>query len=274
MSYREILFYAYEGPGGETVQATAIDLASQHDARVIGLSIVPNAPIPSYVSPYIQVDVTQTYLKEARAIAQALEPRVLGAARSAGVAAEWRYAEGDLRVVLNTHARYADLVVVGQGSGEDVPVGPSINLPDDLVLTTGRPVLVVPWKGTSLPLGRAVLVAWNGSAQSTRAVHDALPVLQAAKKVCVLSVGEPNPGHIAGAEIAAHLAHHGVNVEADHTVERNNSTGATILAEAELFDADTVVCGAWGQSRFLETVLGGVTHHLLRNMNVAVLFSH
>lgn len=274
MAYKEILFHAFEGPAGEAVQNAAFDLATRCEARVIGLAVVDNTPIPSYVVPYVPGNMTETYLQEARQTAKALEPRVIEGADKAGLRAEWRYVEGEIRGIMNVHARYADLVVLAQGSGEDVPLGPALNLPDDLVLTSGRPVLVVPFEGAPTGFGSNILIAWNGSAQSSRAVHDALPLLQAANSVTVLTVGPEEASHIPGAEITAHLVHHGVNASADHAIERDHSTADTILHAASDAGANLIICGAWGHSRFLETVLGGVTRHLLRHMKVPVLMSH
>lgn len=274
MAYRDILFHAFEGEAGDTVQKTALALAGKMGAQVTGVSVVDNTPIPAYVVPYLPTNLDQNYLEEARATAKSLRSRVEDAGRAADIHVEWRYVEGDIRGVINLHSRYTDLVVLGQGAGEDVPLGPALNLADDLILSTAKPILSVPWHGDFTNIGTNVLVAWNGSPQSSRAVHDALPILTEAQSVKLIEVGPENIHHIPGAEITAHLTRHGVNVEADYVVEGSNSTGEAILGYASEMNADLIVCGGWGHSQIVETVMGGVTRHLLRNMPVPILMSH
>ena len=163
---------------------------------------------------------------------------------------------------------------LGQGAGDDVPIGPALNLADDLILTSAKPILSVPWQGDFSNIGSNVLIAWNSSAQASRAVHDAMPILQQADSVRVLTVGPEETGHIPGAEITAHLTRHGVKADAEHVVKGSDATGEIILNYAGNTNADMIVCGGWGHSRLLETVMGGVTRHLLRNMTVPVLMSH
>jgi nucleotide-binding universal stress UspA family protein len=274
MAIRNILFHAFEGEAGKAVEDVAFGLAQAHGATLTALNVVDNAPIPSYVVPYVPTNLTEVYIDEARAAAQQVEARVRVQERATGIETEWRYREGDIRAVFTRHAHYTDIIVLAQGTGSDVPVGPYLNLPDDLVLTAGRPVLVVPWKGAGASVGRRVLVGWNGSTEATRAVNDALPILEKADAVKILSVGEREDGHIPGAEIAQHLARHGVKAEADHVPDPEGSPADALLFEAQDFGADLIVCGAWGHSRMLETVLGGVTRDLLRKMELPLLLSH
>ncbi|MFN3232553.1 MAG: universal stress protein [Alphaproteobacteria bacterium] len=274
MAIRNILFHAFEGDAGKAVEDVAFDLAEQHGATLTALSIIDNTPIPAYVTPYVPANLAETYIGEARDMAQAVEARVKAREKSTGIETEWRAREGDIRGVFAQHAHYTDLCVLAQGAGDDIPVGPALNLAGDMVLAAGRPILVVPWKGTSAPIGNRILVAWNGSKEAARAVHDALPLLEAADAVKVLTVGPETTGHIPGAEIATHLARHGVKVEADHAIERDMSTSESLAAEAADFAADMMVCGAWGHSRMLETVLGGVTRDLLHEVPVPLFLAH
>ena len=274
MPFRDILFHAFEGEAGDTVQSAAIGLAKSQGAQVTGVSVVDNTPIPAYVVPYVPANLGDTYLEEARTVAKSLRSSVEDAGHQAGVHVEWRYVEGDIRGVINLHSRYTDVVVLGQGAGDDVPIGPALNLADDLILSSAKPILSVPWRGDFSNIGKNVLVAWNSSAQSSRAVHDALPILKAADSVRILTVSDDEGGHLPGAEITAHLTRHGVNAEADHVTESGGSTGETIINYCANMNADMIVCGGWGHSRLLETVMGGVTRHLLRHMQVPVLMSH
>ena len=110
------------------------------------------------------------------------------------------------------HARYADLTIVGQVNSENAPAGAAAHLPERLALASGRPVLIVPYVGHYKTIGARVLVAWNRTREAVRAVNDALPMLQLARQVIVLSIN-PEQGEARsnppGADVARHLARHG-----------------------------------------------------------------
>ena len=107
-------------------------------------------------------------------------------------------------------------------------------------------------------------------------MHDALPFLERADQVEVMRVNPAarQAGATPGADIALHLARHGVNVEVHSTVANDIEVGDVILSRAADAGSDLVVMGAYGHSRLREMVLGGVTRHLLQHMTVPVLFSH
>jgi nucleotide-binding universal stress UspA family protein len=142
----------------------------------------------------------------------------------------------------------------------------------------GRPVLIVPYVGTFKTLGQRVLVAWNASREATRAVNDALPLLERASSVRVLSVnprrGIAGHGPIAGADMSLHLARHGVRVEAAAVNTDDVRVDDMLLSQAADAGADLIVMGAYGHSRLGEYVLGGATRHLLRQITVPVFMSH
>jgi nucleotide-binding universal stress UspA family protein len=195
-----------------------------------------------------------------------------------GIAAEWRQREGALARVVAKNARYADLAVLSQADPASEYAGEAMELPADVALTAGRPVLVVPYIGAWKTLGTHVLVGWNASRESTRAVNDALPLLQRAKKVTVLAInperGIDGHGEVPSADVALHLARHGVKAEAAQTIAGDIDVGDVILSRASDLGADLIVIGASGHSRVREIVLGGVTRHLLQHMTVPILMSH
>ena len=126
---------------------------------------------------------------------------------------------------------------------------------------------MVPYIGTAPEPLRRILVAWNGSREAARAVHDALPFLLAAERTTVLIVDpqaqSSNVGEPPGADLAAHLARHGVRVEIKTVPGGGLAAGDAILAQAADEGADLLVMGGYGHSRLWEMVLGGATRHLL-----------
>jgi nucleotide-binding universal stress UspA family protein len=229
---------------------------------------------------YVGVDLPPSVRDEQRRWlgerARQAEARFQGRAGRHGIRAEWRVDEGDVVGAVKRHARYADLTVIGQGLDlKDAP-RELMFLPEELVLGVGRPMLVVPRYGTFERIGERVLIAWNGSREATRAVHDAIPILQRATQVTVLSIDpdEASQPRTPSADIALHLARHGIAAEADSTASLDIGVGDVLLSRAADLGADLIVMGAYGHSRVREMVLGGATRHLLQHMTVPVLMSH
>jgi nucleotide-binding universal stress UspA family protein len=122
------------------------------------------------------------------------------------------------------------------------------------------------------------MIAWDSGREAARAVNDALPVLEQATAVTVLSVN-PRPGidlhgEEPGADIALHLSRHGVKVEVQQTQVEEINVGDTVLSRLADLGCDLLVMGAYGHSRLREVVLGGVTRTLFESMTVPVLMSH
>jgi nucleotide-binding universal stress UspA family protein len=191
--------------------------------------------------------------------------------------AEWRETTSDALGAVTLHARYADLVVIGQQNPE-WPSGVDKLFERSLPLAAGRPVLVVPYAFERRPVGRHVLVAWNASREAARAVNDALPLLERASHVHVVAFQPEQSGSAhggePGADIALYLARHGVKVTVSRYDAPDMDVGNQLLSRAFDLSADLIVMGAWGHSRLREFVLGGVTRTLLESMTVPVLMSH
>ncbi len=179
----------------------------------------------------------------------------------------WYIMVGGDADVLVAYARYADLVVVGQ-----TPPGGG-DIAAEVALRSGRPVLIAPHTSDYQLTTERILVAWDASRESTRAVHDALPLLRSARRVTVLSAGnlEKAPP---GADVAAHLARHDVQIELLQEHDVQTDAGPFILERAERLSCDLIVMGAYGHSPWRERMLGGTTLHVLRHVTVPVLVSH
>ena len=195
------------------------------------------------------------------------------------IVSEWRSITTDRRppeqVVLE-HSHAADLIVASQADPTS-KWSDILDFPDSLALGAGRPVVIVPNYGRHERPPRIVTVAWNGSREAARAVADALPLLQQAEAVNVLTVrdGRPLPeGHLPDTEIAAALARHGVKVDLADIVATEYTIGEEIRVRAIDRGADLIVMGCYGHSRMREFALGGVTRHMLREMTMPILFSH
>lgn len=252
-------------------------IAGMFESHVVGLYVKPTTYIPSAVRAEgvektlidLQERVNAQAANEAKArFDSVVKPGIMQRA-------EWRTAEGSRAEVVAMHARYSDLLVVNQ-TDPDSP--DATHFADAVLLTVGRPVLLVPYVGDTRSFGQNILVCWNASREASRAVTDALPLLQRAANVTVLSVnGQPSTyghGESAGSDIALYLARHGVKTVASQTVSGSVDVGSVILSRAFDLSADLIVMGAYGHSRVREIVLGGATRTLLQSMTVPVLMSH
>jgi nucleotide-binding universal stress UspA family protein len=198
------------------------------------------------------------------------------AVQAANIQSSFEHGLGPRFTALSTHARYSDLLVLTQDSDDGQPR--MSGFADNVLLDCARPVLMVPYVGAAVPIGGTAVVAWNGTRESTRAVNDALPLLSLAKQVQVVVI-EPDDtplrnAPLPGADISAHLARHGLNVEAKVLHGSGISAGNLLLSHAADVSANLIVMGAYGHSRLREMILGGVTHQLLQEMTVPVLMSH
>jgi nucleotide-binding universal stress UspA family protein len=172
--------------------------------------------------------------------------------------------------------RAVDLVVYGQGSADyRLPTGFE---PNDLVVASGRPMLVVPYAGEFAALGRRVLIAWDGSREAARAAHDALPLLRNAELVSIVTVSEAESDFEAFRpavdRIRKNLSRHGIPSRAEETLRGGMPVSDVLLSRAADLDADLVVAGAYHHSQLRESVFGGVTRELIEHMTVPVLMSH
>jgi nucleotide-binding universal stress UspA family protein len=120
------------------------------------------------------------------------------------------------------------------------------------------------------------MACWDGSRNAARALNDAMPFLRRAKAIDVITVGgEKNKADaIQGADIAQHLARHGLNVELRNIAAGDVDVPNLILSDAADHDTDLIVMGGYGHSRLREFVLGGATRGILSSMTVPTLMSH
>lgn len=283
MTLKDLLVVVDSSAASDNRVELAASLAAEHGAQLIGLYILP-LPEPSQAEEEtgtgkIVEDLITVYNREEQELARVAQGRFEAAIERHGIRGEWRTGGGFASEEAAVHARYVDLAVVGQVDPKlKRAVMPPL-LPEEVALSTGRPILVTPFSPGPTRTGNRILVAWNARREATRAVNDALPLLSKAESVTVLVV---NPeqwviaphGEEPGADIALHLARHGVTVRVERALSEDVSVGEVLRAKAREIGADLIVMGAYGHSRARELILGGVTRDILREMPVPVFMSH
>ncbi|HET7586727.1 MAG TPA: universal stress protein [Gammaproteobacteria bacterium] len=199
------------------------------------------------------------------------------ARRFEALRSEWRYESGELIRTLAQHARYVDLLVMGQHNPDEASLG-AYDKPVEVALMAGRPVLVAPYAWRSEVVGRRIVVAWNATRESTRAANAALPLLIRAASVDIVVVGEDKQfstgyGEGPGSDIALYLARHGIKSSVSRIPREEWSVSEVLLSIIADRGADLLCMGAYGHSRLRELILGGVTHDLMHHMTVPTLIA-
>lgn len=194
----------------------------------------------------------------------------MGSASGDGPSAEWREEAGRQNAVVGTLGRVFDLILVERPAKLASLAEATL---EDALFESGRPVLMTPPK--ALPtIGERVLVAWNGSTETARTLAFAMPFLERAKTVQVVSTeGAWTPGP-SGEEVAKMLGYHGIAAIARHVVPRDRTPGEVFLDEAEAIGADLMIKGAYTQSRLRQMIFGGATRHIIMEANMPVLLAH
>jgi nucleotide-binding universal stress UspA family protein len=274
MSFKRLFVHFDNSERSTRALDMALQLADQHDAHLIGCGVESYPAVPGFVGAQVPAEIYETIAQEVRDRLTESRDAFSEACRKAGREdrCEWQQVEGDPAHALAVAARCTDLIVLGQSEPEKDAAHIQV-LPDDLVMQAGHPILVVPYIGVPETIGRHILIGWTNTRESARAVMDALPLLQNAGSVDVVTVKPREKDSVPGADIARWLAAHGVKV----TVKQFNSDiepGDAMLNHVADTGADMIVMGAYGHSRLRETVLGGTTRKILHEMTVPVLMAH
>lgn len=179
--------------------------------------------------------------------------------------ASWRGEVGNPTRQLALNARAADLILTGSPAADLVVDHHRVLDPASLILAAGRPILVA-----SEPLApiraESILIAWNDTRESRRAVVDAMPLLIEARDVVIVSVDRGN--HVSRddvADVELFLARHGVKARSEVLDARRSEPGDLLLQIGRQIAADLIVLGGYGHSRLREMTFGGVTRSVLRS---------
>jgi nucleotide-binding universal stress UspA family protein len=279
MDYRTILVDIDPSPKTADRIVFAARLAGVQRAHLVG---VTQTGIDRFIResalPDVDLGALAPLFEQLRMVAGLRAGQFDAQVRRAGLTSfEHRIGDGDPGTALATQAMYADLVIVSQRDPSGTHETSDAAVPEYVAMNAPCPVMVLPWNGRDAPAFERVLVAWNASPEAARAVRQALPLLQQAKRVEVAIVQREESGHAqasdAGPDIAQFLGRHGVNVH----VRRQPAAGdvaEALLSLAADGGADLLVLGCYGRSRFRELMLGGVSRTILRSQTLPVLMAH
>lgn len=279
MAYKTILVSLNDVPRAEAMIDAAAQLAKTYDSHLIGCYVIPAVtiyPEVGFASPSAVDDTRQQYFKTNIAV---VKERFEAKLRQEGLSGEWRTVNSlytDIAPSLMEHGRTADLTMVSQiaeNPGAEIEQG----LVEHVVMECGRPVLIIPQKG-SLADVKSAVVGFNATREATRALFDGLPLLRSAKDVRVVWVDPYKErgvaGEVPGADAAAALARHGVKATAEGLAAGGANAGEALLQHVNDLGAELLIMGAYAHSRMHEYIFGGATQHVLAHAKVPVLMSH
>ena len=202
--------------------------------------------------------------------------KVATVVKSSGIAYSVRKIDvsGSASDTLARVSRCYDLTIIRQR--DTANPGYDDKLAESLLMSSGRPILLVPYIFSGpLELNR-VMICWDGGSAASRAVHDAMPFLRAAKSLRIVSLNEKNPdsSEASSQALSDHLARHKLTADIDRFEVSPSKIQTTILSIAADYGADLLVMGGYGHSRTRELLLGGVTRETFESLTVPALMSH
>ncbi|MGE0716866.1 MAG: universal stress protein [Alphaproteobacteria bacterium] len=276
MTVKTILVHLCNDGEAELRLATAAALARRLGAHVTALYVTAPAHMPAAITGR---GASAAYIAEAIQIAReradAMRELVEAGIGREGIPFELHVADEEPIEAIKAESRFADIVLLGQSPAQARDEVVALHPMEELPLMTACPCLVVP-HGRPAPatIGRRALVGWKNSHTTARAMHEAVPLLESAESVVLLTIGDSGKPDPSADAAAGFLSRHGIRVEVRNQKARENDAGPTLLAVAEATGADLLVMGAYGHTRWREMIFGGATEHVARHMTLPVLFAH
>jgi nucleotide-binding universal stress UspA family protein len=273
---RDILAYANNYRNLTRNLSYAAELAALLDGSLTGIYVQePILPLPAFNAPELLANLYSIASEQALA-AQAFAPAFISWTSEHGVKrSRWQVAEGRLPEVLAYAGNWHDLLVLGVGPDQ---MWGSASAVGELLLKVGLPCIVVPSACTAKARLESIAIAWNGSPESIRAIHCALPLLKRASRVTLMHGERKEPYSLIDwkppLDIQVYLAQHGIRFANRSIKAENQQVGKALLQVAAEVDADCVVMGAYGKTRFSEWVFGGATRHVLEYSTIPLLMRH
>src|SRR5215475_11361965 len=281
MALKDLLVAIDASDAGNARMGLAMRLAKRHRARLIGYYVSPTVgtddlPPAAPLAGMPTVGPLPTPDNEhAGDVAETLEQRFADEMKHHRLEGSWILSSQDTVRDLSHQLRVCELAILGQVD-PDRPLRDQGGFqPEAVILESGRPGLVVPYIGSAGTLGTRVLIAWDGSRVASRALHEAVAMIEPGAAVSVLTVEGGAGTTMPSADmVTAHLRRHGIQAMPEHTSALDQEIADIILSRAADFSADLIVAGAYGHSRLRETLLGGTSRSLFERMTTPVLMSH
>ncbi|WP_116133662.1 universal stress protein [Tropicimonas sp. IMCC34043] len=278
MAYKSLLTVITNPDLSQSALEGALAMARAQDAHVDVLALGIDHSTPGYYYAGTNALIEQATLDRAREEASAIE----SAARAVLDKSDCRSSTesgiaqvGTIQNLVGVRARFSDLVVLSKPYGDDRGIVDEAVV--EAALFAGNvPVLVLP-RGVSLGRPQKVVLAWNQSAEAMDAIRSAMPLLQQAQATNIVIIDPPRHApdrSDPGGMLSQMLARHGIRAEISVIAGTMPRTSDVLARHCEDQQADLLVMGAYGHSRFREAIMGGATRDMLEAAQIPVLMSH
>jgi nucleotide-binding universal stress UspA family protein len=273
--YRDLLVHVDGGPGGRARLRFAVDLAERLNARLSGLHVTPPAEVPPMYKASQLAGAINRIAEDLAVDARQAATIFSEETSQCSVTPSWSQSAGNIAAGISKKARFADLVILGQYEQQNSPERHPLPAAHSVVLNCGRPVLVVPASAQPGEL-RRIAVAWDGSREAARAVHDALTLLRMAQSVQIVTVVLRSEDGSDGDDnrLPAHLRRHGVKVANDVIQIRTDQEHRSLQDTIGQDHYDLLVMGGYSHAIWMEFIFGGATQSILLSSTIPVLVSH
>lgn len=278
MGYKSILTVITGTDLDSSALEGAIALTQAQDGHLEILALGIDHSSPGYYYAGTNALIEQATLDRAKQDAEEIESGIRAAmkGRQCRWSTDTALAQiGTIQTLVGGRARFCDLVVLPKPYGEDKSVSEEAIL--EAALFAGNvPVLVLP-REAELKRPEKVVLAWNQSAEALDAIRAALPLLQQAAHCNIVIIDPPRHGpdrSDPGGMLSQMLARHGVRAEISVIAGTMPRTADVLARHCDDQQADLLVMGAYGHSRFREAIMGGATRDMLEAATIPVFMSH
>lgn len=268
------LAVAYNGTANShAALRLAVRMAEKYGAAVTGLHVNPPIQLDNQTRQWIPDSILETLQKAEQDNVSGIKAQFRAELADLGHTSngDWFAEQGEPNRVLAKASRYFDILLVGQFNASG---GVTAQIrPEDIVLLSGKPVIVVPQQYQDRPFNEFAVVAWDGSRPAARALTDAMQILETKSRIDIVTVVPKDTPPDCGHDILRHLRRHGIDAR-QVVLPDNGGIAKTILGHCTSTNPDILVMGAYSRTRIREDIFGGTTRDVLENLTVPVLMAH
>ncbi len=280
MAIRDLAI-AYDGsPAARSALKYAVRMAQKYDAELTGLHVSCPAKIQKDFERWISSDVLEHIQDSAKQKAIDVEKEFREKITELGFSGKvaWEVLTGNAGVALARRGRFYDILITGQFA-RAIRREQGVLQPEELIHSIGKPLIIVPENYEPREFKETAAIAWDGSRSASRALSDAMQILETKKKLDVLVVegkksSEDPYAPLSATDIVAHLKKHGVDAKEIRIAPGRQSAARAVLDYCGTTDPDLLVMGAFGRGKLGAMLFGSMTTGVLAEMNVPVLVSH